>query len=176
MGRLPAPLACLWITLSMPILAHATPEQSGQSDCKQLINHSGFAEFVLPSEGGTQKLPIKAGPSIKWTIRNSDYVDWIDILDGDSGAGPGTMTIRVEANTRNACRVGILTIVGVQPIYGSLTRIGSPIRIIQRGAGTADAAGNPESPHPSVITLAPISSSNPQSPGSPEYKKIAKKK
>jgi len=141
-----------------------------------LITHSGFAEFVLPSEGGTQKLPIKVGPSVNWTIRNSDYVDWIEILDGDSGTGPGTMTIQLEANTGNACREGFLTIVGPQMFYGSPMRVGSPIKILQRGIETVGAEGERKSSLPPVVYIAPFSSNNPQTPIKPEDKAYIKKK
>ncbi len=129
-----------------------------------MINHSGFAEFILPSEGGMQKLEIKASPSVKWVIRNSDYIDWIEILDGDSATGPGTMTIQLDANTAKACRVGILTIMGPQPIFGTSMRIGSPIRILQRGVETAVAEEPAKSSLPAVINLAPSSSANSQTP------------
>jgi len=175
MQRLPAMVGCLWLVLCVPLIAQASPEQNAPSDCKSLINHSGFAEFVMPSQGGTQKLTIKVSPSVKWTIRNSDYVDWIEILDGDSGMGPGTMTIQLRANTGKSCRVGVLTIVGPQQIYGTPMRIGSPIRILQRGAETAGAPEQEKPSPPSVINLAPISGNNPQTPAKPEYKKVIKK-
>ena len=176
MQRLPALVGCLWLILCVPLIAPASPGQSAQSDCKSLINHSGFAEFVMPSAGGTQKLAIKAGPSVKWIIRNSDYVDWIEIVAGDSGMGPGAMTIQLRANTGKSCRVGVLTIAGPQQIYGTSMRIGSPIRILQQGTETAGAEEQTnKSSLPSVINLAPFSSGNPQTPDKPEYKKIIKK-
>ena len=175
MQRLPALVRCLWPLLCVPLMAYANPEQTAQSDCKSLITHSGFAEFVMPSEGGTQKLAIKASPSAKWTIRNSEYVDWIEILDGDSGMGLGTMTIQLEANTGKTCRVGVLTIVGPALFHGTPMRISSPIRILQRGTETAGAEEQAESPHPSVIYLAPFSSDDPQIPSKPAYKKPIKK-
>jgi len=175
MQRLPALVRCLWPLLCVPLMAYANPEQTAQSDCKSLITHSGFAEFVMPSEGGTQKLAIKASPSAKWTIRNSEYVDWIEILDGDSGMGLGTMTIQLEANTGKSCRVGILTIFGVLPMYGNPMRLGSPIRILQRGTETAGAAEQAKPSRPSVIYLAPFSSDDPQIPSKPAYKKPIKK-
>jgi hypothetical protein len=174
MQRLPALVRCLWPILCVPLITYANPEQTAQSDCRSLISHSGFAEFVIPSEGGIQTLAIKVSPSVKWTIRNSDYVDWIEILDSDSGMGLGTLTIQMGANTGKSCRVGTLTIFGVQPIYGNPMRIGSPIRILQRGTETAGAAEPPKSSLPSVINLAPFSSDNPQT-RMPEYKKVIKK-
>ncbi len=177
MQRMPDLVRCLCLALCVPLIASAKPEQTGKTDCKSQISHSGFAEFVMPSEGGTQKLAIKVGPSVKWTIRNSDYVDWIEIVDGDSGMGPGTMTVQLEANTGKSCRVGVLTIVGPQLIYGSPMRIGSPIRILQRGiesAGTAETAlteEQAESSHPWLVNIAPFSSNDPQTPSKREYKK-----
>ena len=85
------------------------------------------------------------------------------------------MTIQLGANTGKSCRVGTLTIVGVQPIYGNPMRIGSPIRILQRGTETADAAEHAKSSLPSIINLAPFSSDNPQTPRKPEYKKVIPK-
>lgn len=176
MQRIPAVVRCLWLALCVPLTSYANPQQTGQSDCKSLITHSGFAEFVMPSEGGTQKLPIKVSPSVKWTIHNSDYIDWIEILDGDSGTGPGTMTIQLGANTGRACRVGFLTIVGAQMFYGSAMRVGSPIRILQRGTETASAEQEQKPSLPSVIYLAPFSSDNPQVPTKPGNKEYIKKK
>jgi hypothetical protein len=175
MRKSPALARCLWPILCLPLMRYANPAQTAQSDCKSLISHSGFAEFVMPSEGGTQKVAIKVSPSVKWTIRNGDYVDWIEILDGDSGMGSGTMTIQLGANAGKSCRVGTLTIFGVQPIYGNPMRIGSPIRILQRGTGTADAAEQAKSSLPSMINLAPFSSDSPQTPRKPEYKKVIPK-
>jgi hypothetical protein len=172
MQRLPALVRCLWPILCVPLIAYGNPEQTAQSDCKSLITHSGFAEFVMPSDGGIQKLAIKVGPSVKWTIRNGDYVDWIEILEGDSGMGLGTMTIRLGANTGKSCRVGILTIVGVQPVYGNPMRIGSPIRILQRGTESAGAGEQAKSSLPSVINLAPFPSDSSQAPSKREYKKV----
>ena len=164
MQRLPAVVRCLWLILCVPLIAYANPEQTAQSDCKSQISHSGFAEFVMPSEGGIQKLAIKVSPSVNWTIRNSDYIDWIEILDGDSGTGLGTMTIQLGANTGKTCRVGILTIMGPQPIFGTPMRIGSPVRILQRGTEAAAAEEPSKPPLPTVINLAPSTSANSQIP------------
>ncbi len=175
-------LRCLSVVLCVPLIAFANPEQNGKSDCRSKISHSGFAEFVLPSEGGTHELAIKVDSSVKWTIRNSDYVDWIAIQDGDSGTGPGTMTIQLDANPLTVCRVGVLTIMGPQLIFGSPMRIGSPIRILQRGtetvatAETARAKEQTESSYPWLVNLAPSSGDNPQTAGKREFKKVNKKR
>jgi hypothetical protein len=171
MQRLLAFVRCLWLFLCVPLIAYANPEQAAQSDCKSQIKHSGFAELVVPSEGGIQKLAIKVSSSAKWTIQNSDYIDWIEILDGDSGMGPGTMTIQLGANTGKYCRVGELTIAGPQQIFGSPMRIGSPIRILQRGTETAGAEVQTKSSPPSVIILAPVSSDKSQIPSKIYIKK-----
>ncbi len=168
MRRISLLFSCLWLSLCLPLMAQGNPEPPGQSDCKKLISHSGFAEFVMPSEGGKQKLPIKASPSAKWAIQNNDYVEWIEILDGSSGTGPGTTTIQLGANTGKSCRVGVLTITGVQSFYGSPIRVGSPIRILQRGTESASVQEPPKASLPSVIDLAPFSSKDPQTPGKPK--------
>lgn len=124
----------------------------------------------MPSEGGVQKLAIKVSSSVKWTIQNSDYVDWIEILDGNSGIGLGTLTIQLGANAGKSCRVGTLTIVGPQQIFSTPMRIGSPIRILQRGTETAAAEVQAKPSLPCVIKLAPFSSNNPQTPSKPENK------
>lgn len=175
MQRLPALIKCLWLVLCVPLIAYASPEQPGQSDCKSLIRHSGFAEFVVPSEGGIQKLAIKVSTAVKWTIQNSDYVDWIEILDGDSGTGLGTMTIQLGANTGKSCRVGVLTIVGPQQIFGTPMRIGSPIRILQRGIETEGEKEQAKPALPFVIKLAPFSSDNPETPSKSGNKVFIKK-
>lgn len=174
MRRFPV-FGCLCLVLCIPLIVYADSEQTAQSDCKSLIRHSGFAEFVVPSEGGIQKLEVKVSPSVDWNVRNNNYVDWIEVLDGDSGVGPGTMTIQLEANEGRYCRVGTLTIVGVQPIFGNTMRIGSPIRILQRGAEIVDPVVQPNSSLPGVIYLAPFSSNNSQPPGQSGFRKVNKK-
>src|SRR3974377_596494 len=139
MQRMAVLVTGLYVTLFLSLSASANPEQTGKSDCKSLISHSGFAEVVIPKEGGTHKLAIKVSPSVKWAIRNSAYVDWITILDGDSGVGPGTMTIKLDANPGKLCRTGELTIAGLIRIYGL------PIRILQQGTETAGAENQTDS-------------------------------
>lgn len=175
MQRFAVLVGCLWPILCIPLIAYAEPEQSAQSDCKSLIRHSGFAEFVVPSEGGIQKLDVKVSPSVAWNVRNNNYVDWIEVIDGDSGMGPGTMTIQLEANQGKFCRVGTLTIVGVQPIFGNPMRIGSPIRILQKGTETVEPVGQPKSSLPGVIYLAPFSSDNSQPPRPTGTRRVSKK-
>ncbi len=164
----------LWITLWVPLVAYAGPQQTGQTECKSLISHSGFAEFVMPSEGGTQRLPIKVNPAVKWTVQNSEYVDWIEILNGDSGTGPGTMTVRLGANTGKYCRVGVLTITGVQLFFSTPMRIGSPIRILQRGTETAGAEEPPKPSPPPVVNLPPFSGKDAQTSSKPKSQYVKK--
>ncbi len=174
MRRISVLARCLWLTLWVPLIAYADPQQAGQTECKALISHSGFAEFVMPSEGGTQKLPIKATPGVKWTIQNSDYIDWIEILNGDSGTGPGTMSVRLGANPGKYCRVGVLTITGVQLFFGTPMRIGSPIRILQRGTETAGAEEPANPSPPPVIDLPPFSGKDSQTSSRPKSQYIKK--
>ncbi len=168
MQRMSAPVRWLCVTLCVPLMASA--QQIGEPDCKSRISHSGFAEYVMPSEGGTHKLAMKASPSVKWTVRNSSYLDWIEILDGDSGVGPGTMTIQLHANTGKFCRIGVLTISGLTRVYGL------PIIIVQRGTETAGAGKQTELSHPSVINLAPFPNNSPQTLSEREYKKVTPKR
>ena len=178
MRKLPALAQWLCLTLCVPLIASSSPEQPRKSDCKSLITHTGFAEFVMPKEGGTHQLTIKASPSVKWAIRNSDYVDWISILDPGAGAGPGTVTIKLEANTGRTCRVGELSIGGLMPIYGH-PAYGLPIRILQQGteAVAEENKGEKEESVPWLIELEPFSDGNtPQAPRRPEYKKTDKKR
>ncbi len=167
---MPVLIRGLCITLFLLLPACAKSEQTGKSDCKSLISHSGFAEVVIPKEGGTQKLAIKVGPSVKWTIRNSAYIDWITILDGDSGVGPGTMTIKLEANPGKLCRTGELTIAGLMRIYGL------PIRILQQGTEAVAAENQADPTVPWLIDLEPFSSKNPQPPGKSEFRKATNKR
>ncbi len=153
----------------LPLIVFANPPEIKKPDCKSRISHSGFAEFVLPKEGGTHKLAIKADASAKWTVKNDAYVDWISILDGDSGTGPGTMTIQVEPNSGRFCRVGELTISGITPIYGL------PIRILQEGSGTAGEVKTTE-PFPSVIDLAPFGSDESRTSAKRVYQPSTKKR
>ena len=167
---MPQPPLVKWLllTLCIPLTALANPGQIGESDCKSLISHSGFAEFVLASEGGISQLAIQVGPSARWSVRNSGYVDWIEILEGDSGMGPGNVTVRLKANTSRFCRVGVLTISGLTRIYGL------PITILQQGAEAPRAEKRTEPAPASVVNLAPFSSSSPQPPPNRrEYKKVA---
>jgi hypothetical protein len=162
----PTLVKSLCLTLCVPLIAISRPEQIGKSDCKSLISHSGFAEVVVPSEGGTQEIPIKVSPAVKWTVRNSGYISWIEILDGDSGTGPGKLTIKLEKNPGRFCRVGVLTISGLTRIYGL------PITILQRGDETADAKEPAPPSPPAVINLAPFSSENSEALSKREYRKV----
>ena len=178
MMRMTAFLQLLCLTLCVPLIASAEPEPPEKSDCKSHIGHYGFAEFVMPGEGGTHKLTIRAGASAKWSIRNSDYVDWITILDGSAGTGPGTVTIQLEANPGKTCRVGELTIGGALPVYG-LPIYGQPVRILQQVKD--GAALDPEEEQARSVTwlieLDSFSGANaPQSPPGREYRKTNKKK
>jgi hypothetical protein len=146
----------------------ANPPETKKSGCKSRISHSGFAEFVMPREGGTHELAIKAGAPVKWTVRNDNYIDWITILDGDSGTGPGTMTIQLEPNPGRFCRVGELAISGIVPIYGL------PIRILQEGTGTVGEE-EPKESFPSVIDLAPFSADESKTSPRREYRPAKKK-
>jgi hypothetical protein len=177
MQRITSLVGSMWLALCVPLIAYANPQQASQADCKSLITHSGFAEYVVPSEGGTQKLPIKVSPSAEWRIHNGAYVEWIEILDGDTGAGPGTMTVQLAANPGNSCRVGVLTIVGVQSFYGNSMRIGLPIRILQQGseAAAAKKEEQPKSSLPAIVFIPPFSNNNPQTPGKPQEKVYIKK-
>jgi hypothetical protein len=146
----------------------ANPPETNKSDCKSRISHSGFAEFVMSSDGGTHKLAIKADPSVKWKVKNDAYFDWISILDGDRGAGPGTLTIQLEPNPGRFCRVGELTILGVTPIYGL------PIRILQEGTGAPGDVKTKES-YPSVIKVAPFSADGSKTSPGPVYQPTKQK-
>lgn len=107
------------------------------------------------------KLAIKTNASIKWTIRNNSYIDWITILEGDSGKGPGTLTVQLEPNSGRYCRVGELTIEGLDPIYGL------PIRILQEGTG-AVSEEKPKEPVPTIIQVGPFPTRKPQTSDKPE--------
>ena len=161
-------LRCLSLVVCLPLIVSANPQETKKSDCKSRISHSGFAEFAMSREGGTHKLAIKTDPSVKWKVRNDAYVDWITILDGDSGTGPGTLTIQLEPNPGRFCRVGELTISGVVPIYGL------PIRILQEGSGTAGEVKTKES-YPSVIDLAPFPSDDSKTSTKREYRPVTKR-
>ena len=168
MRSMPALLKCLCSVVCLPLILSANPPETKKSDCKSRISHSGFAEFVMPNEGGTHKLAIKADPSLKWKVRNDAYVDWISIQEGDSGTGPGTMTIQLEPNPGRFCRVGELTISGVTPIYGL------PIRVLQEGTGTPGEMKTKES-YPSVIDLAPFSADGSKASPRPAYQPSKRK-
>lgn len=161
-------LRCLCLVVCLQLIPSASPQEAKKWDCKSRISHSGFAEFVMPSEGGTHKLAIKADPSIKWKIRNDAYVDWISIIEGDSGMGPGTLTIQLEPNAGRFCRVGELTISGVTPIYGL------PIRILQEGTAAAGEV-KPKESYPSVIDLSTFSAGGSRTSPRPVYQPSKKK-
>lgn len=168
MRRMQAFLRCLCFVVCLPLIVSANPQETKKSDCKSRISHSGFAEFAMSREGGTHKLVIRTDPSVKWKVRNDAYVDWITILDGDAGTGPGTLTIQLEPNPGRFCRVGELTISGVTPIYGL------PIRILQEGSGTAGEV-KPKESYPSVIDLAPFSAGQARTSSRPVYQPSKKK-
>ncbi len=168
MRRLPALFTCFLFVSYLPLIVFAEPQEKNKSDCKSRITHSGFAEFVVPRDGGTHKLAIKVDPKVKWAVRNNAYIDWITILDGNSGLGPGTTTIQVETNSGNSCRVGELTIAGIDRIYGL------PIRILQQGTEVVSEE-KPEKPFLNVVDLAPFSENNTQKASKSEFRKVAKR-
>jgi hypothetical protein len=159
MRRMPGWIRCFCLVVCLPLAVSANPPETKKSDCKSRISHSGFAEFVIPREGGTRELAIKADAS---------YVDWITILDGDVGTGPGTLTIQLEPNPGRFCRVGELTILGIVPIYGL------PIRILQEGTG-AVGEDKPKEAFPSVIDLAPFAGDGSKTPPKREYRPVTKR-
>jgi len=158
------------LTLWLPLFALGSSKQIGEPDCKSLVSHSGFAEFVLSSEGGNHTLPIDAPQGAKWSIRNSAYVEWVEILGGDSGVGPGKLRIQLKANTGKYCRVGVLTISGLTRVYGL------PITILQRGSEVATAEKQAQPSHPSVVNLTTFSGGSPQNARTREYRKITPKR
>jgi hypothetical protein len=168
MCRMPDWIRCFCLVVCLPLIVSANPPETKKSGCKSRISHSGFAEFVMPREGGTHELAIKADTSAKWKVRNDAYVDWISILDGDTGTGPGTLTIQLEPNPGRFCRVGELTILGIVPIYGL------PIRILQEGTG-AVGEDKPKEAFPSVIDLAPFASGGSKTPPKREYRPATKR-
>lgn len=168
MRRLPALFRCIFLMICLPLIVSADPQERKKSDCKSRITHSGFAEFIVPREGGTHKLAIKVGGKVKWTVRNNAYVDWITVLDGSTGIGPGTTTIQVEANSDNSCRVGELTIAGIDRIYGL------PIRILQQGTEVV-SEDKPERPFLNVVDLEPFQDGKSQTASKSEFKKVSKR-
>ncbi len=167
MRRLPV-LLTFYFAICLPLIVSADPQENKKFDCKSRITHSGFAEFVVPRERGTHKLAIKVGPNVKWTVRNNAYIDWITILDGSSGVGPGTTTIQVDTNSDVSCRVGELTIAGIDRIYGL------PIRILQQGTEVVSEE-KPEKPFLNVVDLEPFPNSKPQTVSKTEFKKVTKR-
>ncbi len=168
MRRMLALLGCSSFFVCLPLVVAQSPQETQKSSCKPRITHSGFAEVVVAKEGGTHKIAIKAGASAKWTVRNDNYVDWIAILDGDSGIGPGTLTVRLEPNPGRFCRTGELSIAGIVPIYGL------PIRILQEGTGTV-GGDEAKDAFPSVIDLAPFAGDKAQAPAPREYRQVKKR-
>ena len=169
MRRMPALLGCFGFLVCLPLVGGETPQETQKSSCKPRITHSGFAEVVVPKEGGTHEIAIKAGPSVKWTVRNDNYVDWITLLGGYLGTGPGTLTVRLEPNPGRFCRTGELSIAGIVPIYGL------PIRILQEGTGAVGEDKTKEA-FPSVIDLAPFAGDKSQAPPKREYRQVTKRK
>ncbi len=168
MHRMLVLIRCFYAIICLPLIVSASPQASGIADCKSVTSHSGFAEFTMPQEGGKHTLAIKAGASVKWTIRNNAYVPWIAILEGGSGTGPGTLTIQLEANPGNLCRLGELTIAGIVPVYGL------PIKILQQGTPTVSRERQERSTS-YVIDLKPFPDNQAQTPGKPAFKRPTKK-
>ncbi|HKX00766.1 MAG TPA: BACON domain-containing carbohydrate-binding protein [Bryobacteraceae bacterium] len=62
------------------------------------------------ASGGNDSIAVSVGASCAWTAQSND--DWITVSTGASGAGNGTVTYSVAANTGNSSRTGTMTIAG----------------------------------------------------------------
>jgi hypothetical protein len=58
----------------------------------------------------TNDVTVTATGDCSWSVINTN--DWISILSGAGGNGPGTVTLVVTANTNDFARAGFLTIAG----------------------------------------------------------------
>lgn len=65
---------------------------------------------LVPADGSSYNMTITAGAGCPWTA--SSDVPWIDITDGASGSGNGTVKYTVATNTDPVPRTGTLTIAG----------------------------------------------------------------
>ena len=64
------------------------------------------------STGGLSSVSVTTEPDCAWTVTNTN--NWITILSGNSGVGPGTITISMLSTTGRTARIGII-LVGDQP-------------------------------------------------------------
>ena len=70
----------------------------------------GGTSHSVAAPGGADSVAVSAGAGCSWTAASS--VPWVSITDGASGAGSGTVSFAVAANTSTSARSTALTIAG----------------------------------------------------------------
>ncbi|HSK72394.1 MAG TPA: BACON domain-containing carbohydrate-binding protein, partial [Pyrinomonadaceae bacterium] len=104
-------------TVEFKVDASDVPARSGTITIGGLtftINQAGGCAFSIsptsanvPAGSGTADFEVNSGEGCEWTAVSND--DWINITEGGSGAGDGTVTYAFEANT-GAARTGTITV------------------------------------------------------------------
>lgn len=81
------------------------------------VTQTGACSFTVSptapnfdASGGTGTLAVTAGTNCTWTATES--LSWITITSGASGAGNGTVTYSVAANSTTSSRTGTMTVAG----------------------------------------------------------------
>jgi 6-phosphogluconolactonase (cycloisomerase 2 family) len=83
------------------------------------------ATRTFSPEGGTAIVTVTAAAGCDWNSTSS--ADWLTLVSGEAGSGPGTAVYAVAANTSAASRSGIISVAG------------QDITVVQGGAGCSYA-------------------------------------
>ncbi|MBL8211315.1 MAG: PQQ-dependent sugar dehydrogenase [Bryobacterales bacterium] len=67
---------------------------------------------TAPSTGDLRRLEIETNPGCTWEA--SSALDWLRIVLGTSGSGPGSVRLEIAANPGNTPRTGSVTIAGIR--------------------------------------------------------------
>lgn len=81
--------------------------QDGRAACQYAIAPSSFD---LAAAGGTGSIAVTSGAGCSWASASSD--GWLSILSGSSGAGSGTVTFSVAAQSATTSRQASMTVAG----------------------------------------------------------------
>jgi hypothetical protein len=92
---------------ALVVLVFALFARPVQAQCVYSLSTTSVS---VPSTANTGSFSVVTGSSCSWTAASN--VSWVTISAGASGAGIGTVSYAVDANTTGAARSGTLTVAG----------------------------------------------------------------
>ena len=105
----------------------------GSVACAYSLSPGGEA---FPAAGGAGSIAITTSSGCEWNVSNT--LSWIAVASGASGAGSGSVTYRVSANT-GAARSGSLTVAGLA--FAVQQANGAPTGLVFAGSMAQLASG-----------------------------------